>query len=356
MAGEPSGDQLGAEFLGSLLAAFPKTTVTYTGGPKMKEMLQGQVPEVSMERMAFMGFLEVVRHLPVILENDRRIKAHLNCTHPELVLLVDYPGYSLRLASWLHKRKSKNWPMRVIQLVSPQFWAWRPGRLDLMGRVLDAVYPLLPFETKLLNMAGIDAPYYGHPAAWRIKPSQSNSNGPIALLPGSRKQELAKHALIFYRAAQLVGKKMVWYRPNHLSTREYIQLLSSYDVDVLEEEVREDVSSMSDVSVALVASGTATLEVALREIPLVVAYKTSFVTYQIAKRLITVPYISLVNLILERNAVAECIQAQCEPRFLAQELQKAQKNTHWKHTFGELRNQLDRGNPMPKLVAHAMRE
>lgn len=166
LAGEASGDVLGAEFLTALRAADPHVSITYTGGPAMSAVLQGQAPWVSMENMAFMGFAEVLRHLPQIWRNDQTIKRALLQERPDLVVLIDYPGYGLRLAKWLNAQGFRREGARVVQLVSPQFWAWKPGRLTTLKACFDAVYPLLPFESPFwrrpvwwLHILGIQRPF-----------------------------------------------------------------------------------------------------------------------------------------------------------------------------------------------------
>jgi lipid-A-disaccharide synthase len=353
LAGEASGDILGAEFLSAWRAKFPTSSITYTGGPAMQAVLKGQSPVVAMDRMAFMGFAEVLRHLPAIWANDRRIKAHLRAKRPDLIVLVDYPGYNLRLAKWLDAQGFRHAGTRVVQLVCPQFWAWKAGRLALLQSHLDAVYPLLPFEAKLLAEAGVEAPYAGHPAAHRVTMGGWDPQGPLALLPGSRSQEFAQHVRVFEETARALQREAHWFRPAHISAPDYQAMLQGFGVEVEEQQIKTGVPTMTGYAAALVASGTATLEVALRGIPMVVAYKTSALSYAIGKRVIRVPYISLVNLILDRAAVAECIQARCHPSVLAPALYSALADAHWPQTVRDLRHAIDHGNPMPNLVLHA---
>ncbi len=352
MAGEASGDVLGAELIQALCEALPQVSITYTGGPAMKAVLKGQTPWVPMERMAFMGFVEVLRHLPQIWRNDRCIKKNLLRERPDLVVLVDYPGYGLRLAKWLDKEGFRKQGTRVVQLVSPQFWAWKPGRLIKLKAFFHAVYPLLPFESSLLTHAGIEAPYFGHPAAYRVSTGGWDPEGPLALLPGSRAQEFAQHVAVFHETALTLGRKARWYRPSHLTAEAYQTMLESYGVQVPLSSIYTGVSAMEGVSAALVASGTATLEVALRGIPLVVAYRTSSLSYALGKRIIRVPYISLVNLILDRPAVQECIQGRCVAPVLVAGLKLAMSTATWPQTVTALREAVDQGDPMPKIVHH----
>ncbi len=248
LAGEASGDVLGAEFLRALRAADPQTAITYTGGPAMREVLQGQVPWVPMEQMAFMGFVEVLRHLPQIWRNDQTIKRALLDDRPDLIVLIDYPGYGLRLAKWLNAQGFRSEGRRIVQLVSPQFWAWKPGRLATLKACFDAVYPLLPFESPLLGKAGVVAPYFGHPAATRVPAGGWDPHGPIALLPGSRTQEFAQHVPIFAATAQALGREVRWYRPAHIPTAAYQQMLARLGVSAPLEEILGGVPSMPGIS------------------------------------------------------------------------------------------------------------
>ena len=352
LAGEASGDVLGAEFIMSLRQVEPNTRITFTGGQAMADALQGQSPLITLSKLAFMGFAEVVAHLPQVWANDQKIKQHIQKEKPDVILCVDYPGYNLRLAEWLNRKGLRGKGTRVVQLVCPQFWAWKAGRLPRIAAAYDAVYPLLPFEAPLLQEAGVSAPYFGHPAAHRVQPGQVDKSGPIALLPGSRSQEWARHIPVFAQTAKTLGLTPRWYRPGHVSSLQYQKVLLSHGVWADLDDIVSGVPQMTVVSGAVVASGTATLEVALRGIPMVVAFKTSPVSYQIGKRIIRVPYISLVNLILGRPAVKECIQSECVPSVLAQAWQEACSSGT---SLGDaLRVAIDKGDPMPSIVAHVL--
>lgn len=354
LAGEASGDILGAEWIRAAQELHSNLSFTYCGGPAMQDVLGGQPPVVPMESMAFMGFAEVLRHLPAIWQNDQHIKNHLLSTCPNVILFVDYPGYNLRLAEWIRRGNLGSTIPRMLQLVCPQFWAWKAKRLPRIVNAYDAVYPLLPFESKLLQIAGTEAPFYGHPAAHRVEPSIPNPQGPLALLPGSREQEWSQHVGLFAHVAEQMNRAACWYRPLHVSESDYRSMLSRFGVDGVRAEVFADVPSMEGVSAAIVASGTATLEVALRGIPMVVAYRTSGISYAIGKRVIRVPYISLVNLILDRQAVKECIQDEANPENLHLALLHAVSEGQSVSLMQELRKAIDHGNPMPQIAAHAL--
>ena len=354
LAGEASGDILGAEWIQAAQTLSPNLSFTYCGGPAMREVLDGQRPVVPMESMAFMGFAEVLRHLPAIWQNDQHIKAHLKRVSPDIILFVDYPGYNLRLAEWIRRGNLASKTPRMLQLVCPQFWAWKAKRLPRIVHAYDAVYPLLPFESNLLQIAGGVAPYFGHPAAHRVEATVPNPQGPLALLPGSREQEWSQHVSLFAQVAKEMNRAACWYRPLHVSDADYRRMLSRFGVDGVQANVCTDVPSMGGVSAALVASGTATLEVALRAIPMVVAYRTSRISYAIGKRVIRVPYISLVNLILDRPAVKECIQDEANTENLRLALIHAESDGQSQSLMQDLRQAIDRGNPMPQMAAHAL--
>ncbi len=188
LAGEASGDVLGAEFLRALRAVQPDWYFDAWGGPELSRAL-GKPVLRGLESLAFMGFLDVLRNSRRVLANLREAKAILE--EPwDLVLLVDYPGLNLRLAKWMAKRPWRS-ARRVVQLVAPSVWAWKESRVETLAKAFDAVIPLLPFEPEFLQQRGVNAPYFGHPALDRYESDSSISpSAGLVLAPGSRRSEL----------------------------------------------------------------------------------------------------------------------------------------------------------------------
>ena len=349
LAGEASGDVLGSEFLNYTVKHWPGCEYVFWGGEKMSESLGGQKPQIGLEQLSLMGFIEVLNHLPRILKQERGLKQFLSNWNPDLVVCIDYQAFNMRLARWITNKEFRDNGTKLIQIVSPQFWAWRPGRILKLKKYTDAVFPLLPFESDILNKAGIVAPYFGHPAVNRVSPVNLNGSGWLALLPGSRIQELVSHIPVFYQTALKLGRPFKWVRPLNFDEKDYMLLLKKYSgVDFELRQIVVGVDSLEGASIALVASGTATLETALRGIPHVVGYKTSWLTYFIAKSLIKVDYISLINLLLNKEIVSEFIQKRCNADLICNELKKV-LNDHriQSDAFLELRSKLDlKNNPM----------
>jgi len=355
MAGEASGDQLGAEWAQALRQTHPDAQISFCGGPQMESVIQ-TTSLIPLDRLAYMGFAEVLMHLGAIRENFKVVKAHLRVHRPDIVLMVDYPGFNMRLARWIHRQGWRQEGMKVLQLVAPQVWAWKSGRVKALAAHYDHVYPILPFEADILMRAGVATSYFGHPALARIpKVPMENPREGLALLPGSRWQELKRHVGIWSQVAIELGVTAKWIRPAHWSERDYRALLEQYAPQGAHWPIVEGVSHVRQAAAALVASGTATLECALHGTPMVVAYRTSPISYAIGKRVIKVPYISLVNLILDRRAVEERIQDDCHAARLVQDLHDAQSgNATWFQTVVELRDALGSELAMKEIAKHAV--
>ena len=320
LAGEASGDVLGAEFLRALRAVQPDWYFDAWGGPELSRAL-GKPVLRGLESLAFMGFLDVLRNGRKVLTNLREAKAILE--EPwDLVLLVDYPGFNLRLAKWMAKRPWRS-ERRVVQLVAPSVWAWKESRVEILAKAFDAVIPLLPFEPDFLHQRGVNAPYFGHPGLDRYESDSSTSQSiGLVLAPGSRRSELERLVPVFAATAERLGQIPLWIRPSSWTETQYRVLLRG----ILNAEPRgtiaQGMGSAKGARLALVASGTATLELGILGIPMVVAYRVDPLSFAIAKRLVTVKHVSLVNLVLGRGAVAEHLQESCNPENLVRELQK----------------------------------
>jgi lipid-A-disaccharide synthase len=328
IAGEASGDLHGSNLMKALLKENPEISFRFWGGDRMAQI--GGKPRKHIKELAFMGFIEVILNLTTILKNIKFCKQDILDFKPDALILIDYPGFNLRIAKWA---KSNN--IKVLYYISPQIWAWKQKRGHLIREVVDEMYCILPFEQEFYKKFQVDAHFVGHPLIDAIAEFQTNhfdkskflaenelDNRPIlALLPGSRKQEIKMKLPLMLQAAQKYSSShqiVIAGAPN-LDAAYYQTICGDKSVKIVF-GLTYDLLSSSEL--ALVTSGTATLETALFGVPQVVCYKGSSISYHIAKRLIKVPYISLVNLILDKELVTELIQDECNAKRMQEELDK----------------------------------
>ncbi|MDX1683767.1 MAG: lipid-A-disaccharide synthase [Saprospiraceae bacterium] len=310
IAGEASGDLHGAALMSAITAKASSIHFRYWGGNEMKKI--SGTPVKHIRDLSFMGFTEVIRHLPTILGNFRFAKRDIEEYRPDALILIDYPGFNLRMAKWARKKGYK-----VIYYISPQLWAWNQSRAEKIRKYVDLMLVILPFEKRFYEDRQINAHYVGHPLAERLidLPSdpgfrtrnELDGRKIIALLPGSRKQEIAAMLPTMLRSqwpeeyqcviAAAPSQDKEFYQ-NYLKGLKDIRIIFGQTYQVLKH-----------AHAAIVTSGTATLETGLLKVPQVVCYKGSWLSYNIARRLIKVKYISLVNLILNRSLVPELIQS-----------------------------------------------
>jgi lipid-A-disaccharide synthase len=331
VAGEASGDMLGAHLMAALRAQRPGVGFIGIGGPKMQsEGLDSLFP---MERLAVRGYAEVLRHYPGLLWLRYKLRRTLIAARLQLFIGVDAPDFNLGLEAGLKRAGTP-----VVHYVSPSIWAWRGGRIGAIARSVDRVLTLFPFEEAIYRKAGIAATYVGHPLADEI-PEQDQTAGTrvalrispqrkvIALLPGSRQSELRYMADTFIATAKLLAQKIE--NPLFLvplvsrETRELFQA-ALYRADAAELPLTilfghaRDALAAADV--ALVASGTATLEAALLKKPMVIAYKMAGGSFQLMRRMGYLPYVGLPNILAEEFVVPELLQDDATPENLAQAL------------------------------------
>lgn len=269
-----------------------------------------------LDRLAVMGFAEVLPRVPWFWRLKRRLEARIDARRPDVVLLVDYPGCNMKMAAAAHERG-----IPVVYYVAPQLWAWKEGRAAELARTTRRVATILPFEEPLLRSHGIEARYVGHPLLdrpddvvsdevfrdrWGLDPDRPI----LALLPGSRKQEIDRHLDVFRAIAQQV----VAARPDVLPVFSRAPWLSALPFHETGFAAVEDTRALlRHASGALVKSGTSTLEAALEGVPFAVAYRTSAITASIARRVMRVDHIALPNLIADREIVPEFIQEGVTP-------------------------------------------
>ena len=300
------------------------------GGDKMEAA--GATLVMHYKDLAFMGFIEVVMNLRTIFKNLDYCKNDILAHRPDVLILIDYPGFNLRIAKW-----AKQQGIKVIYYISPQVWAWKEIRVKGIKKCVDKMLVILPFEKEFYKKWNYEVEYVGHPlvqvieefkanqlnnltANQLIEPSLENKNI-IALLPGSRKQEiLIKLPIMLQVASKFTDYHFVVAKAPGLDENFYNELLAPYKN--VSSVVNKTYELLSQSKAALVTSGTATLETALFNVPEVICYKGSSVSYQIAKRLIKIKYICLVNLIMDKEIVKELIQDELTVENIKTELNK----------------------------------
>ncbi len=326
IAGEASGDLHGSNLMKALYHNDIDANIRFWGGDLMQKT--GGTLVKHYRELAFMGFIEVLFNLKTIFSNINFCKKDIKDFRPDAIIFIDYPGFNMRIAKWA---KQKNIPTHYY--ISPQIWAWKESRIAAIKRDFDKLYVILPFEKDFYeNKHHFPVEFVGHPLIDAIHNQKSIDDATfkkenkldhkpiIALLPGSRKQEISKMLTAMlsvvsdFQEYQFViagapSQEFEFYKP--FLKNKNVHFISNKTYDLL-----------SHATAALVTSGTATLETALFKVPEVVCYKGSWASYQIAKRIITLKYISLVNLIMDKEVVTELIQEQCNTKNIKAELQK----------------------------------
>ena len=325
IAGEASGDLHGSNLIKELKKVDTMSTIRCWGGDLMRQM-GGELVK-HYKDLAFMGFIEVVKNLGTIMKNLRFCKEDIKRFKPDALILIDYPGFNLRIAEW-----GKKQGFTVIYYVSPQVWAWKESRVTSIKKSVDKMLVILPFENKFYKKWDYEVEYVGHPLIEVIENAKLNAStvhpavasplneaNIIAILPGSRKQEVEKKLPIMLEVSKYFpDHHFVVAKASSLDDSFYEALMQPYPKA---RSVRNNTYALLMQSkAALVTSGTATLETALFGVPQVVCYKGSNVSYQIAKRLVRIKYISLVNLILDKPVVKELIQNDLTVENLRREL------------------------------------
>ena len=325
IAGEASGDLHGANLMKALLKEDPNAEIRFWGGDLMQNV--GGTLVKHYRDLAFMGFLEVVLNLKTILNNIKICKEDISNFKPDAIIFIDYPGFNMRIANWA---KENNIPTHYY--ISPQIWAWKENRIKSIKRDVDYMYVILPFEKDFYeNKHQFPVNFVGHPLIDAIhkrvpieenlfrKENNLDEKPIIALLPGSRKQEITKMLEVMLSVVNDFPKYQFVIAGAPSQDYEFYQtFITNKNVHFISNKTYD---LLSIAKAALVTSGTATLETALFKVPEVVCYKGSWVSYQIAKRIITLKYISLVNLIMDRKVVTELIQNDFNTKRLKSELQ-----------------------------------
>lgn len=313
IAGEASGDLHGSNLIKELKKRDSNANIRGWGGDLMRAA--GATIVKHYRDLAFMGFAEVVMNLKTIFSNLKFCKEDILKFQPDVLVLIDYPGFNLRIAEWFHKLKAQSSKLKAqtVFYISPQVWAWKESRVPKMKKTIDKMIVILPFEKEYYkNKWNWNVDYVGHPLVqvieeFKIENSKPETANYIALLPGSRKQEISKKLPIMLQISKTFPEyQFVLAKAPGLDDEFYAGFMQHYtNVSSVRNKTYE---LLMQSKAALVTSGTATLETALFLVPEVVCYKGSNISYQIAKRLIKIKYISLVNLIMDKPVVKELIQ------------------------------------------------
>jgi len=329
IAGEASGDLHGSNLMKAIYEEQPDANIRFWGGDLMQKA--GGTLVKHYRDLAFMGFIEVVFNLRTILNNIEICKKDIEQFKPDVIIFIDYPGFNMRIAKWA---KEKSIPTHYY--ISPQIWAWKENRIKAIKRDFDKLYVILPFEKDFYEKKhGFPVAFVGHPLIDAIQAraaisqqefiTQNNLEDKpiIAVLPGSRKQEITKMLEVMLSVTKdFPDQQFVIAGAPSQDYSFYQQFLNDKSVHFISNKTYD---LLSHATAALVTSGTATLETALFKVPEVVCYKGSWASYQIAKRIITLKYISLVNLIMDKEVVTELIQDNCNTNNIRKELQKLLK-------------------------------
>jgi lipid-A-disaccharide synthase len=322
VAGEVSGDQHGGSLIAAMRSLHPDLHFAGIGGSHMRD--QGMKCIYRAEEMALVGFWEVLRHIPSLLQVMRRTVRFVLEWQPERVIVIDYPGFNLRLAQRLHRRG-----IPITYYISPQLWAWREKRIAVIREHVDQLLVIFPFEVEWYRARGVSAQFVGHPLLDEPDPKISRDDflrsfdldpekPVLTLYPGSRPQELDRHLQIFYKAARLLMESIP-------QLQVILGLAQGLPEEMIPAEIRDIVTIVRNdprltlryCDAAVVASGTATLEGTIWGIPMAVVYRVAPLSWWLGRRLVKLPFASMVNILSGEQVVPEFLQDRAHPALIA---------------------------------------
>lgn len=316
IAGEPSGDLHGSKLIRAIKNLHPNSSFMGHGGNKMKN--EGMRIIEHIDDLSIMGFTEVLRHLPRLIKvMDATLNA-ISQSNPDRIILIDYPGFNLRLA-----KKLSSFDIPITYFILPQVWAWKEKRVKKMKKLIDQTISIFPFEKDWFASRGLNVEYFGHPfmdiehmdetTKSFYKRHSLDLNSPIlTLLPGSRQQEIDRHWPIFLETVNLL-------REQYLNLQVVVGKASNIDLDNCPSDFkieRDAKKAMLVGTVGLVSSGTATLECAIEGLPIVVCYKLFPLSWFITKTLVKVKHSSIINIIMDKQVVPELLQDDMNPKLI----------------------------------------
>ncbi len=352
IAGEASGDLHGSHLMQSLAAEDNHARFQHWGGDLMKAVDENQTNHIS--NLAIMGFWEVIKNLNTINGFFKQCKRQIESFEPDALILIDYPGFNLRMAKWA---KEKGIP--VFYYISPQLWAWKAKRIEKIKKYVTRLFVILPFEKDYYNDRQVDVSYYGHPLLHHIQQFRShnpvNERSAYALFPGSRRQEITRVLPLMIAGAQKTSIERFYIsRAPAIPTSFYNDLIADDQRFKLFDGSSYEL--FSQCKAAMVTSGTATLECALFDVPQIVCYSGSRISYAIARRLVKIDFIALANLIMNKEIVKELIQDDCNPENIYLHFSKLLEPTHRTNIlngYAELKTKLQttERSTVPDLIA-----
>lgn len=341
VAGEASGDTHGEALVSGLKEIYPDVDIYGIGGKKM--ISRGLRPYYTIESLQVHGLVEVFRHLPRLYQILWNLRDSLDVEKPDAVVLIDYPGFNLKLAAYAKKRN-----IPVILFSSPQVWAWRKKRIFKIAKVVDKIIVLFPFEEKIYREVGVNVSFIGHPLADKMispealqtfkKEQRLESDKQIiTIAPGSRPSEITRHLPVILEALPLIQRQID-------NARFILPIADTLDFQWIEQMVANSpvniklirgnfIESIHIANAAIVASGTATLQTGLSLTPFIIIYRVAALTFWIASRLAQIPYIGIVNVLANRYIVPELLQHDFTPERVAEETCRILKDSNYRDTM-----------------------
>lgn len=327
IAGELSGDAHGAGLLRSLKSSLPDLAIAGAGGPQMR-LIAGNGLRDWVEDAAVMGVWEVLKHYRWFQQQFRELLDELVAARPDVLLLIDYPGFNLRFAKAV---KNTMPSVKIVYYISPQVWAWNRGRIPHMARMLDEMMCLFPFEEEIFSSAGLRTTFVGHPLVDELEAERltmARDENLVGLFPGSREREVSRLFPMMLKAAAILrvsGSSLRFSAPAASAKLAVLMRQLVVDENLSECVTVTDGGShklMQRAGCGVIASGTATLEAAYFGLPYLLVYKVAWPTYWLGKLLVRIRFIGLVNILAGRAVVKELIQSQAEPVAVTKELRR----------------------------------
>lgn len=327
VSGELSGDKHGSLLLNELKNIAPDCQVKGLGGPLMHQVC----PDVEdwADEAAVVGIIEVLKHIRFFYKRFQLILNQIKADKPDVLVLIDYPGFNLRLAEAVHKQCPET---KIVYFISPQVWAWHRGRIPKMAKILDLMLCIFPFEKPVFEESGLPTEFVGHPLVDDIRKRRQQGireDNLIGLFPGSRTREIEHHFPVMMETVKLLHERHPeWTFETAASSDKFANRLEQIRQEhqipdgLIKIHTGKYHELMDRAAAAIIASGTATMEAALHELPYVLIYKVNPLTYWMGKRLIKISWLGMVNILSDRTVVKELIQHDFSPENTAMEIER----------------------------------